>query len=274
MFTRKKFTRQEILERLYKTIEKKKPIIGAGCSAGIIAKSAEIGGADMIIVYSSGKSRIMGLSTTLLGDSNKLTLEMADEILNVVENTPVVAGIQATDPTNRDLSLLIERFMAKGFHGIINYSTVGMDLRYRRLRDHTEMGFSREIDMIKLAHEMDIFTMVYTFNPEDTMRMVEAGTDVVVAHVGPTAGGLTGFKSVALEKACEIINEIISAAKSIRSDVICIAHGGAMYCPENTKYIYGHTDAAGHVGASSIERISVENAIIDVVRKYKGIKIK
>jgi len=257
----KTFTRKQILSRLQKTINEGRPIIGAGSSAGIIAKCAEIGGADLIIVYSTGKSRLMGLPTSPLGDSNDITLEMGKEMFNVVKDTPVIAGIEAADPTSMDLELLIESFVNEGYSGIINFPTIAMyhSPIYRKLRGSVGLGFSRELEMVKLARSMDIFTMAYVFSPEDTEEMVKAGADCVCPHVGGTSGGLVGFKGV---KSFDI------------TDVICLSHGGPIATPEDTKYIYEHTDVVGYVGASSIERIPVERAVIETVRQFKGISIK
>jgi len=271
---RKRFTREEILNRLNKTISGGKPVIGAGSSAGIIAKCAEIGGADLIIVYSTGKSRLMGLPTTRLGDSNKVTISMAEEILNVVKDTPVIGGIEAADPTTMDLDLMIDRFIDAGYSGFINFPTVGMFTSYRKKRESVELGFSREVEMVKLARNRDIFTMAYVFNPEDTKEIVEAGADCICTHVGPTKGGLVGFKGVkSLDETVKAIQKMVEAAKSVNPDVICLSHGGPVETPEDTKYIYEHTDVVGYVGASSIERIPVERAVTDIVRQFKAVKI-
>jgi len=273
----KTFTRKQILSRLQKTINEGRPIIGAGSSAGIIAKCAEIGGADLIIVYSTGKSRLMGLPTSPLGDSNDITLEMGKEMFNVVKDTPVIAGIEAADPTSMDLELLIESFVNEGYSGIINFPTIAMyhSPIYRKLRGSVGLGFSRELEMVKLARSMDIFTMAYVFSPEDTEEMVKAGADCVCPHVGGTSGGLVGFKGVkSFDITVKIIQEMVEAAKAINSDVICLSHGGPIATPEDTKYIYEHTDVVGYVGASSIERIPVERAVIETVRQFKGISIK
>lgn len=271
---RRRFTREEILRRLQKTISERRPIIGAGASAGIIAKCAEIGGADLIIVYSTGKSRLMGLPTSRLGNANTVTLGMCEEILNVVKDTPVIGGIEAGDPTTMDLSLLIERFMNTGYSAIINFPTVGIFDAYRKLRDSVGMGFPRELELVKLARGMDIFTMAYVFSPKDTTEMVKAGADCVCAHVGPTSGGLVGFTEVkSKEASVEAIQEMIKAAKAVNPDIICLAHGGPIETPQETKYIYEHTDVVGYVGASSIERIPVEKAVTEVVRQFKNIPI-
>jgi len=269
---RKRFSRNEILERLNKTTREGKPIIGTGASAGIIAKCAEKGGTDLIIVYGTGKSRLMGLPTTRLGDSNTITLAMADEILNVVKDTPVIGGIEATDPTNMDLDLLVDKFLQVGYSGLINFPTVGIYGLYREKRTAVGFGFAREVEMVKIAREKDIFTMAYVFNPEDTKEMVEAGIDCICPHVGPTKGGLVGYDKIVytLDDAVKNIQKMVGVAKAINQDVIVLSHGGPIETPEETKYIY----VVGYVGASSIERIPVEKAIVDIVSQFKAIPIR
>lgn len=260
------------MERLRKNIDEAKPILGAGCSAGIIAKCAEIGGADLIIVYSTGRSRLMGLPTVRLGDSNAITLGMFNEIQNVIRDTPIVAGIEATDPTRMDLEVLLETFRDAGYSGVINFPSVMIfGGWYRDSREQVGLGVSREFEMIRLAHDMDLFTMAYVFDSEAAKAMVEAKVDCVVAHVGGTAGGLIRLKAKSHSEAAAIVQEIIAVAKSINPHQICLAHGGPFAAPTDTEYLYKHTDAVGFVGASSIERIPVEKAVIECVRKFKSI---
>ncbi|OYT57004.1 MAG: hypothetical protein B6U76_02205 [Desulfurococcales archaeon ex4484_217_2] len=264
-----------------KTISEGKPILGAGCSAGIIAKCAELAGADLIIVYSTGLSRLMGLPTVIFGDSNALTVKMAKPILNIVKNTPVIAGVDLADPT-RDMERFLKKLMRMGFSGIINFPTFALYDRneyYRRSRDDVGIGFNREVENFRLAHEMGFFTMAYVRLPEDTIEMVKAGADVIVAHAGRTMGGLVGGKRGfgnirTLEQAAEHVQRIIEAAKSVRPDIIALAHGGPIATPEDTQYIYDHTDAVGFVGASSIERIPIEKAVIETVKEFKNKRIK
>ena len=271
----KKFTRRQILERLEKTIDEGKPIIGSGCSAGIIAKCAEIGGADLIIVYSTGKSRLMGLPTTRLGDSNAVTLDMFEEIQNVVKDTPIIAGVGATDPTRMDLKRLLKRFSDTGYSGVINFPTVMVFTGwYRDSREQVSLGASREFEMISLAHDIDLFTMAYVFDSEAARATAEAKVDCIVAHVGGTAGGLVGLKAKSYPEAAAVVQEIITAAKSINPHVICLAHGGPFATPKDTVYLYEHTDAVGFVGASSIERIPVERAVLQCVKEFKSVPIK
>lgn len=271
----KKSARRQILERLEKNIDEGKPIIGAGCSAGIIAKCAEIGGADLIIVYSTGKSRLMGLPTTRLGDSNAVTLGMFEEIQNVVKDTPIIAGVDATDPTKMDLKRLLKRFSDIGYSGVINFPTVMVFTGwYRDAREQVGLGASREFEMMSLAYSMDLFTMAYVFDSQAARAMVEAKVDCIVAHVGGTAGGLVELKAKSEPEAAAVVQEIITAAKSINPRVLCLAHGGPFATPKDTVYLYEHTDAVGFVGASSIERIPVEKAVIQCVKKFKSIPVK
>jgi len=274
-----RFTREEILRRLRKTSEEGKPIIAAGSSAGIIAKCAELGGADLIMVYSSGKARIRGLQTTLVEDSNAVTLEMFEEIDNVVKDTPIIAGIDATEPpAGRDLAELVRRFVDTGFSGIINFPTYGFfeDETWRRNREAEGIGFSREVELIRVARNMDVFTMAYVFFPQDARAMAEAGVDCMVPHAGGTAGGLVGFDAIAvpLENAAAGVQKMIEATRQVNPDVICLAHGGPIAAPEDTRYLYEHTEASGFVGASSIERIPVERAVTEVVEAFKNFQLK
>jgi predicted TIM-barrel enzyme len=271
-----RFERSEILARLRDTIRQGKPVVAAGCSAGIIAKCAELGGADLIMVYSSGRERLKGLQTNIVENSNAVTLEMFDEIQNVVKETPIIGGIHATERPNEDLAALVRKFVDKGFSGVINFPTFGFfdDEAWRKQREVEGKGFSREIELIRIAHDMGIFTMAYVFFPDDARAMVKAGVDVMVPHAGGTAGGLVGFDAVPMKQAADTVQRIIRATKEANPDVICLAHGGPIVSPEDTRYIYEHTDAEGFVGASSIERIPVEKAVKGVVEEFKRIPLR
>jgi len=273
----KRFTREEILERLNKTIQEGKPIIAAGCSAGIIAKSAELGGADLIMVYSSGKSRLQGLQTTMVKNSNAVTLEMFQEIQNAVKDTPIIAGIEATEPpAGRDLSALVGSFIDIGYSGVINFPTIGFmrHAGWRKQKEAQGLGFSREIEMIRLARKMDIFTMAYVFYPRDARAMSKAGVDCLVPHVGGTAGGVAGYDALPHREAAMRIQKMIESAKKVNASLICLGHGGPFATPDDTAYLYEHTDVVGFVGASSIERIPVEKAVKGVVLELKSIPCK
>jgi len=277
--------RKEILDRLKKEMSENRPILGAGCSAGIMAKCAEIGRADLIIVYSTGRTRMMGLPTTMItGTSNPVTLQMVDELTNVVKNTPIIAGIEANDIYCLDLEDSLKRFVDKGFSGAINFPTVALYENLieggMALRKFTEAlapgygvkhwGWSREVEMIRILHEWDMFTMSYVFAPPDAVAMVNAGVDVVCVHVGPTMGGLTGYAPTEdMDKLLSKAQDVMNAARDARSDVICLIHGGPFYDPESTKVVYEKTDAVGFVAASAIERIPIEKAVVTVCKDYK-----
>jgi predicted TIM-barrel enzyme len=269
------FTREVILDRLNKTIAEGNAILGAGCSAGIIAKCAELGGADMILVYSTGVSRLKGLPTSRMGDNNGLTLEMAPEILWAAKNTPVIAGCEANDPFRMDQERLLDLFIDAGFHGVIPFPTVTMYDDYRALRDLVGMGFEREVELARRARERGILSVVYAHHAEDAAKMVEAGADVVIAHAGPTRGGLVGYDfDGTMEGSAAHVQKTIEASKAANPDVICLAHGGPFGTPKDTEYLYAHTDASGFVGASSIERIPVEKAVREVVEAFKSVPRK
>jgi len=268
------FTRTEILDRLHASIAAGKPIVGAGCSAGIVAKAAELGGADFLVVYSTGRSRIMGLPTTQIGHSNTVTLEMFDEIENVVSNTPIIVGIEAQDPTCLSLQRLLDKFRNRGFNGLINFPGLGQQLEPRgTMREDVGLGFSREVDLIRLARSQDFFTTAYAYNVEAARRLAAGGVDVQIAHVGWTTGGLAGRSTSgapSLEQAAEHVQAIIEVTKRENPDCICLAHGGPYDVPENTEALYKMTDAVGFVGASSIERIPIERAVRDAVASFKS----
>ncbi|MYE25726.1 MAG: phosphoenolpyruvate hydrolase family protein [Chloroflexi bacterium] len=276
--------RAEILSRLRATLAKGDAIIGAGCSAGIVAKCAELGGADLIVCYSTGRSRIMGLRTEVIGHSNPRTLDMYDEISNVVKDSPIIAGIEANDQTTYDLSIVIDRFVGRGFDGFINFPTVGNHERVSDffLREYENIasslqqpwGFAREVELIRLLRARDIFTMCYVFNAEQAARMAEAGVDVVCAHVGGTAGGLIGFPADPMEESLDSAQRIMEGAWNVDPDVICLAHGGPFAEPEDTRVLYERTDAQGFVGASSIERIPIEKAVMSAVKGFKNHKVR
>jgi len=288
----RRFERKEILERLRGQLREGRPILGAGCSAGIIAKMAERGGADLIIIYSTGLSRLRGLPTTMIPNSNEVTLKMFDEISEVVVDTPIIAGVepysvidlmQDEDPKpEEDLQGLIGRFIGRGFSGIINFPTIGFieDEETRREHEARGAGFAKEVEMIRTAREMDVFTMAYVFYPKDAEAMAKAGADVIVAHCGGTAGGeagldavLKGFGTEELEDAAKVVQGIIDAAKRVNPDVICLGHGGPFATPREVAYMYEHTTAEGFVGASSIERIPIEKAVKETVEEFKSLPL-
>jgi predicted TIM-barrel enzyme len=283
------FTREQIVKRLRKVVADGGVIFGAGSSNGIIAKCAEIGGADLIITYSTGKSRAMGLPTMRIGWSNPLTVGMYHEVANVVQDTPIIGGAEANDLTNMSLERILKVFTERagwsdgwdyGFDGIINFPTVGFNqtrgsaARKRMSASKMLRGWNREVEMIRIAHEMDIFTMCYAFSAEDAEEMAQAGCDLIVAHVGGTAGGLTGIPGRNIDEACSVANDILAGARDVDPDILCVVHGGPFDIPENTKYIYEETIGQGFVGASSIERIPVESAVINEAKNFKHFTLK
>jgi predicted TIM-barrel enzyme len=271
------FTRQEILDRLRATIKEGRPIVGAGCSNGLIAKSAEAGGVDLLIVYSTGRSRMMGLPTTSIGHANLVTVDMFDEIANVVNDVPIVGGAEGVDPTFMNLKRLINLFRDKGYAGLINFPTIGMLPERSAMREDAGLGFSREVEMVRLSREMDYFTMAYVFTVEHAQAMAKAGVDVLVPHVGWTVGGLVGRSAKSapsFERSAQEVQAMIDAAQAIHSDCICLAHGGPYSSPEDTIRLYADTTAVGFVGASSIERIPVERAVRDAVAAFKSVPMK
>ena len=270
------FTRTEIRERLQATIRARRPIIGAGCSCGLVAKCSEAGEADLLIVYSTGRSRLMGLPTTSIGHANLVTLDMFDEMANVVNDTPIIGGAEATDPTF-SMQRLIRCFREKGYAGLINFPTVGITPERAAMREDVGLGFSREVEMVRLARKQDYFTMAYVFDIENARRMAAAGVDVQVAHVGWTVGGLAGRsreRAPSYERAAEQVQAMIDATLREQPECICLAHGGPYATPEDTRLLYSQTTAVGFVGASSIERIPLERAVRDAVAAFKAVPVR
>lgn len=271
----KMFERTEILAAIAQQTAKGNAILAAGSSCGLVAKCAALGGADMLVVYSTGLSRLMGLPTSRIGDSNARTIEMAEEIRNVVSDVPVIGGIEAWDPVRLDLDRLLDKFWAAGYSGVINYPTIStMGDKWRDRRGRVGLGFEREIEMIRLARQKNIFTMAYVASAEDAAAMTDAGADCIVPHVGATRGGLVGHdEGQAIQEAIVKINKINDAARAVRSDVILLAHGGAVAEPEDTAEVYRHTGCVGFVGASSIERIPIERAVMAVAKAFKSVPV-
>jgi predicted TIM-barrel enzyme len=274
------FTRQQVLERLRAIIAEGRPIIGGGAGTGISAKFEAAGGVDLIIIYNSGRYRMAGrgsLSGLMpYGDANAIVMDMAKEVLTVTEDTPVLAGVCGTDPF-RQMPLFLKEVVAAGFSGIQNFPTVGLiDGLFRQNLEETGMGFGLEIEMIRLAHEMNLLTTPYCFNPDDAQAMARAGADIVVAHLGLTTKGSIGATTaVTLEDAPAKVQEIADAAKSINPDVIVLCHGGPISEPPDAEYVLHRTKGVhGFYGASSMERLPVEKAITETMKAYKAIQLK
>ena len=271
--------RSEILRRLRKNIEERKPIIGTGAGTGISAKFEEAGGSDLIIVYNSGRYRMAGRGSSAgllaYGDANQIVMDMAGEILPVVADTPVLAGVNGTDPF-KDMRLFLKKIKEVGYSGVQNFPTVGLfEGRMRRTFEETGMSYNLEVEMIHIAHELELFTSPYAFTPEEAVKMTKAGADVVVAHCGCTVGGSIGAETIMeLDAAVKTIQNIHDAAVSERGDVIVLCHGGPISGPEDAEYVLRNTQGVhGFYGASSAERMPVEVAVRQHIEKFKAIKM-
>lgn len=273
-------TRQEVLAKLRATLAAGKAIIAAGAGTGISAKFIEEGGADLIIIYNSGRFRMAGRGSCAgllaYGDANQIVMEMGErEVLPVVRHTPVIAGVNGTDPTRRMWHFL-RQVRDMGFSGVNNFPTVGIiDGNFRQTLEETGMSYRLEVEMIRIAREMDLFTIVYAFNEEEAHQMAEAGADVLIAHVGTTVGGSIGARTVmTLEQAAERVQAILRAARKARPEILVLSHGGPISSPQDAAYINQLTDAVGFVGASSLERLATEQAIRSVTREFKNIPVR
>lgn len=271
-------TRAEILARFRQKIAEGKPIIGGGAGTGISAKLEEAGGIDLIIIYNSGRFRMAGHGSLAgllpFGDANAIVLEMAREVLPVVKHTPVLAGVCATDPFRR-MEHFLQEIKAIGFAGVQNFPTVGLiDGLFRVNLEETNFGYDREVEMIRLAHGMDLLTTPYVFSPEDARAMAEAGADILVAHMGLTTSGSIGAKTAkSLEECVHLINQIAAAAKAVREDVLLLCHGGPIAEPEDAEYILQHCPVVdGFYGASSMERLPTERAIRQQTERFCQIR--
>jgi predicted TIM-barrel enzyme len=269
--------RDESLKRLKQQVTQGKPIIGAGAGAGISAKFTERGGVDIIIIYNSGRYRMAGRGSLAgllaYGNANEIVREMAREVLPVVRHTPVLAGVNGTDPFLLTDSFLDE-LKALGFSGIQNFPTVGLiDGTFRKNLEETGMGYGLEVDLIARAREKDLLTTPYVFNADEAALMTEAGADIIVAHLGLTTGGSIGAETaLKLEDCPKLIEEWAEAARKVRKDVIVLCHGGPISSPEDAAYILKAVPGIhGFYGASSMERLPVETALTEQVRAFKKI---
>ncbi|ELZ63866.1 phosphoenolpyruvate hydrolase family protein [Haloferax sp. Atlit-10N] len=274
-----KYTRAESLDRIESTIESGDPVIGAGAGTGISAKFAERGGVDLLIIYNSGRYRMNGRGSLAgllpYGDANEIVVEMGHEVIPVVEDTPVLAGVNGTDPF-REMSVFIEDLRRRGFSGVQNFPTVGLideDSSYRKNLEETGMGYDKEVEMIREANEQGMLTCPYVFTEEQAKAMTEAGADVIVSHMGLTTSGDIGAETALdLDDAAERVQAHHDAAKSIRDDVHVICHGGPIAWPDDAEYVLNNTEGVvGFFGASSIERLATEEAIENQARKFKEI---
>lgn len=273
-------TRKKALKKIREQIEKGKPIIGAGAGTGISAKSAEAGKTDLIVIYNSGRYRMAGRGSLAglmpYGDANKIVVEMASEVLPVIEHTPVLAGVCGTDPF-RIMPKFLEELKNIGFIGVQNFPTVGLiDGVFRQNLEETGMGYGLEVQMIAAAHELGLLTTPYVFDVEQAIAMTKAGADILVAHMGLTTKGTIGAKTALTLDNCVIkIQEIHDAAKKVNPEILVICHGGPIAEPEDAAYILQNTKGiVGFFGASSMERLPTEMAIKTQVEKFKAIKVQ
>ena len=274
------YTREEVIERLQDTLGRGEPIIAAGAGTGISAKFIEKGGADLIIIYNSGRFRMAGHGSTAglmaYGDANAVAMEIGEfEVLPVVEEIPVICGVHGSDPRRRMWHFL-GQVKDMGFSGVNNFPTHSIvDGKFRQILEETGMSVQKEVDMTGLARRMDLFSIVYVGSPEEARDMAEVGADAIIAHVGTTIGGSIGVvdATMTLEEAAVRTQEIIDAGKSVRDDVIYLSHGGPISTPEDAAYINEHTDAVGFVGASSLERMAVEDSLTSLTREFKSIPV-
>ncbi len=269
--------RKEILKRLAAQIEAGRPIVGCGAGTGISAKFAEAGGADLIIIYNSGRYRMAGRGSLAgllpYGDANGIVVEMSREVLPVVKDTPVLAGVCGTDPF-RLMPVFLEEIKRLGFSGVQNFPTVGLfDGDFRTNIEATGMGYDKEVAMVALAREMNLFTSPYAFNPDEARAMVEAGCDLLVCHVGlTTAGSIGAARAFTLDEAIDRVMAMAEAGWSVRKDLMAICHGGPFDEPENVAVALKKMPGiAGFYGASSIERLPTERAIKGQVAAFKGL---
>jgi predicted TIM-barrel enzyme len=271
---------QESLKRLRAQVAAKTPIIGAGAGTGISAKFAERGGVDLIIIYNSGRYRMAGRGSLAglmpYGDANAIVVDMAREVLPVVKNTPVLAGVCGTDPF-RMMRTFLPQLRDLGFDGVQNFPTVGLiDGNFRAQLEETGMGIQLEIDMIAQAHELGMLTCPYVFDAETAREFTKAGADVVVAHVNTTTGGSIGVdkSAMSLDDAVAKVQGMHDAARKVRKDVIVLCHGGPIAEPKDAQYVLTKTKGvAGFFGASSIERLATEPAIEEQARTFKSLTL-
>ena len=272
-----KFSRSETLDRLESVVASGSPVIGAGAGTGISAKFAERGGVDLLIIYNSGRYRMNGRGSLAgllpYGDANEIVVEMGHEVIPVVEDTPVLAGVNGTDPF-REMDVFVETLKQRGFSGVQNFPTVGLideDSGFRRNLEETGMGYDEEVEMIREASEQGMLTCPYVFSEEQARAMTAAGADVVVSHMGLTTSGDIGAETALdLETAAERVQAHCDAAKSVNEDVMVICHGGPIAWPEDARHVLDNTeDVVGFFGASSIERLPTEEAIENQAREFK-----
>jgi len=273
------YTRKEVIERLRSTLVKGDAIIAAGAGTGISAKFIEKGGADLIIIYNSGRFRMMGHGSTCglmaYGDANAIAMEIGEyEVLPVVEEVPVICGVHATDPRRRMWHWLL-KVKEMGFSGVNNFPThTIVDGHFRGVLEETGMSVRKEFEMVALARRMELFSIVYVATPEEALEMARAGADAIIAHVGTTVGGSIGVKRavVSWDFTVKRTQEIINAARRVRKDIFFLCHGGPINTPSDAERVLKNTEAVGFVGASSLERMGVEASLTSLTHEFKKLK--
>ncbi|WP_334073613.1 MULTISPECIES: phosphoenolpyruvate hydrolase family protein [Paenibacillus] len=270
-------TRNEILAKFKAEVEGGKILLGVGAGTGITAKSSEAGGADMLIIYNSGRYRMAGRGSLAgllaYGDANAIVVEMASEVLPVVKDIPVLAGVCGTDPF-RVMDIYLKQLKDMGFNGVQNFPTVGLiDGVFRQNLEETGMGYNLEVEMIRKAHQLDLLTCPYVFDPDQAKAMAEAGADILVAHMGLTTKGTIGAKTALTLDDCVVkIKDIIAAGRAVRPEIMVICHGGPIAEPADAAYIMQNIpDIDGFFGASSIERFAAEKGIREQSAAFKAI---
>lgn len=272
-------SRAEILTRFRAQVAAGVPIVGGGAGTGLSAKCAEMGGIDLIIIYNSGRFRMAGRGSLAgllpYGDANQIVMDMAREVLPVVQKTPVLAGVCGTDPFRVMKRFLLDVKEA-GFSGVQNFPTVGLfDGNLRVGLEETGMGYKLEVDMIAAARDLDLLTCPYVFTPAEATAMAKAGADILIPHMGLTTKGAIGAKTaLSLEASAKRVQELADAAKAVNPEILVLCHGGPISEPDDVRYILDHTKGiVGFFGASSIERLPTENAITGCVKQFKGLKL-
>lgn len=272
------FERKQILEKFQAMKQAGEPIIGGGAGTGLSAKCEEAGGIDLIVIYNSGRYRMAGRGSLAglmpYGDANGVVMDMAGEVLPVVKNTPVLAGVCASDPF-RLMDRFLDQVREAGFSGIQNFPTVGLiDGNFRANLEETGMSYSLEVDMVAKAHGKDMLTTPYVFNEDDAAAMAKAGADIIVCHLGLTTGGSIGAETgVKLEECPALVQSWADAALKVNKDAIILVHGGPVAMPEDAEFILKNTDSChGFYGASSMERLPTEVALTEQTRKFKKIQ--
>lgn len=277
----KYYTRGEMKARMKATLDAGSPIVITGAGTGISAKFAEAGGADMIGIYNSGFFRMDGKGSTgglmPYANANELLIQLANRIFPIVKETPMIAGICGSDPT-REMEPFLKTLKFMGFPAIMNYPTIGgWTGKLRESVEACDLGVRKEIETLVLARELGFYTIAYAYDEETAEMAARAAVDIIICHMGMTSGGSTGSllnAKVQLDVAVEFVNRLIAKVKAINSDILVLAHGGPIATPEDTEYIYAHTDSVGFLGASSAERIPIEKPLMEIVQQFKNKKIR